>query len=179
MHGRQHLVGINSLKGGLMLSILRYADELRDPKPYFENINAELNTEAVGLAKELVEAESGKFEPQKIPDKYAETLRELLRAKIEQRAPQIEVATEGKAPKGKGEGGGFLLSTNEPVGPLKIPGAIRNNLEALALIQPSDGFPSPSQVSPPPNGTRSPGVPPVAGASLPLANPAVLRADGH
>jgi DNA end-binding protein Ku len=96
MHGRQHLVGIKSLKGGLMLSILRYADELRDPKPYFENINAELNTEAVGLAKELVEAESGKFEPQKIPDKYAETLRELLRAKVEQRAPQIEVATEGK-----------------------------------------------------------------------------------
>ena len=81
-----------------MLSILRYADELRDPKPYFENINAELNPDALGLAKELVEAESGKFEPEKIPDKYAETLRELLRAKVEQRAPQIEVATEGKAP---------------------------------------------------------------------------------
>ena len=32
------------------------------------------------------------------PDKYAETLRELLRAKVEQRAPQIEVAPEGKAP---------------------------------------------------------------------------------
>src|SRR6185437_8302693 len=94
--GRAHLVGIKALKGGLVLSILRYADELRDPKPYFENINAELNTEAVGLTKELVEAESGKFEPQKIPDKYAETLRELLQAKVEQRAPQIEVVTEGK-----------------------------------------------------------------------------------
>src|SRR6185312_5505383 len=97
MQGRAHLVGIKALKGGLMLSILRYADELRDPKPYFERISAELNPEAVGLAKELVEAESGKFEPQKIPDKYAETLRELLQAKIEQRAPQIEVAAEGKA----------------------------------------------------------------------------------
>jgi len=97
MGGRAHLVGIKALKGGLMLSILRYADELRDPKPYFENINAELNKEAVGLAKELVEAESGKFEPEKIPDQYAETLRGLLQAKIEQRAPQIEVAAEGKA----------------------------------------------------------------------------------
>jgi len=95
---RAHLVSIKALKGGLMLSILRYADELHDPNPYFENINAELNPEAVGLAKELVDVESGKFEPQKIPDKYAETLRELLRAKIEQRAPQIEVTTEGKAP---------------------------------------------------------------------------------
>src|ERR1044071_718917 len=97
MHGRAHLVGIKALKGGLMLSILRYADELRDPKPYFENINAELNTEGVGLAKELIESESGRFEPQKIPDKYAETLRELLQAKVEERAPQIEVATESKA----------------------------------------------------------------------------------
>ena len=80
-----------------MLSILRYADELRDPKPYFEGINTKADPEAVGLAKELIEAESGRFEPQKIPVKYAETLRELLRAKVEQRAPQIEVATKGKA----------------------------------------------------------------------------------
>jgi non-homologous end joining protein Ku len=47
----------------------------------------------------VIEAESGRFEPEKIPDKYAETLRELLRAKVEQRAPQVEVAPEGKAPK--------------------------------------------------------------------------------
>jgi non-homologous end joining protein Ku len=84
---------------GLVLSILRYADELRDFTPYFEGINAKAEPEAVGLAKELIEAESGPFEPQKMRDKYAETLRELLRAKVEQRAPQIEVATEGKAPK--------------------------------------------------------------------------------
>jgi DNA end-binding protein Ku len=45
----------------------------------------------------LIESESGRFEPEKIPDKYAETLRELLQAKVEQRAPQIVVATEGKA----------------------------------------------------------------------------------
>jgi len=98
LHGRQHLVGIKVLKGGLMLSILRYAAELRDPKPYFEGINFEPQSEAVGLAKELIEAETGRFEPEKIPDKYAETLRELLQAKVEERAPQIEVATEGKAP---------------------------------------------------------------------------------
>jgi DNA end-binding protein Ku len=80
-----------------MLSILRYADELRDPKPYFEGINTKADPEVVGLAKELIEAESGRFEPKKMPDEYAESLRELLRAKVEERAPQIEVATKGKA----------------------------------------------------------------------------------
>jgi DNA end-binding protein Ku len=99
MGGRAHLVGIKALKGGLMLSILRYADELRNPKPYFEGINFEPKPEAIELAKELIEADSGHFEPKKMPDKYAETLRELLRAKVEQRAPEIEVASQGKAPK--------------------------------------------------------------------------------
>src|SRR6188768_2239168 len=38
MHGREHLVGITAHKKGLMLLILRYADELRQPEPYFEKI---------------------------------------------------------------------------------------------------------------------------------------------
>jgi DNA end-binding protein Ku len=78
MHGRQHLVGIKALEGGLILSILRYPDELRGFKPYSEDINTEPEPEAVGLAKELIQAETGRFEPEKLHDKYAETLRELL-----------------------------------------------------------------------------------------------------
>jgi DNA end-binding protein Ku len=50
MHGRQHLVRIKALKGGLMLSILRYVDELRDPKPYFEDIRVEPKPGAIRLA---------------------------------------------------------------------------------------------------------------------------------
>jgi DNA end-binding protein Ku len=51
MGGRAHLVGIKALKGGLMLSILRYANELRDFTPYFEGINIEAEPEAVGLRR--------------------------------------------------------------------------------------------------------------------------------
>src|SRR5262245_14391678 len=61
MGGRAHLVGIKALKGGLMLSILRYADELRDFTPYFEGITTQAKPEAVELAKELIESESGRF----------------------------------------------------------------------------------------------------------------------
>src|SRR6187551_3093072 len=75
MHGHQHLVGIKALEGGLVLSILRYPDELRDFTQYFEGINTKADPDAVGLAKELIERESGRFEPEKIPDKYAKTLR--------------------------------------------------------------------------------------------------------
>jgi non-homologous end joining protein Ku len=72
-------------------------------------------------------AESGKFEPQKIPDKYAETLRELLRAKVEQRAPQIEVATEGKAPKEVINIMAALKESMQAKGRAKVRDAMRRN----------------------------------------------------
>ena len=96
MHGREHLVGIKALGRGLVLHILHYANELRDPTPYFEGITAEADPEAVKLAAELIERESGRFEPEKMADQYADAVREMIQAKIEQRAPEIAIASEGK-----------------------------------------------------------------------------------
>jgi DNA end-binding protein Ku len=111
-----------------MLSILRYADELRDFTPYFEGINTKVEPEAVRLATELIEAETGRFEPQKMPDKYAETLRELLQAKVEQRAPQIELATEGKGPKEVINIMAALKQSMESKGRAKVRGAVRRRM---------------------------------------------------
>lgn len=44
------------------------------PNPTFKGINFEPKPEVVGLARELIEAESGRFQPEKLPDKCAETL---------------------------------------------------------------------------------------------------------
>ena len=61
MHGREHLVGVKALGRGLALYILRYADELREPASYFEGITAEPDPQAVKLAAELIERQSGPF----------------------------------------------------------------------------------------------------------------------
>ncbi|MGA7546771.1 MAG: Ku protein [Methyloceanibacter sp.] len=94
MHGREHLVGITALGRGLMLEILRYADEVRPAEPYFERIHAKPEADAVQLAKKLIEKETGPFEPQKMPNEYAKAVHELVRAKVEQRAPEVEIADE-------------------------------------------------------------------------------------
>jgi DNA end-binding protein Ku len=100
MHGREHLVGITAHKKGLMLVILRYADELRQPEPYFDKIETEASADAVKLAVDLIEQQSGKFEPQKMPNEYARAVHELVQAKVEQRAPEVAIAPEsGEAPK--------------------------------------------------------------------------------
>jgi DNA end-binding protein Ku len=99
MHGREHLVGITAHKKGLMLLILRYADELRKPDSYFNKLTSETDTNAVKHATNLVEQESGKFEPEKMPNEYARAVHELVQAKIEQRAPEVEIETKGEQPK--------------------------------------------------------------------------------
>ena len=96
MHGREHLVGVKALGRGLSLYILRYADELREPAAYFEGITAKPDPQAVKLAAELIERQSGRFEPEKMPDDFAASMREMIQAKIEQRTPAITVAEEGK-----------------------------------------------------------------------------------
>jgi DNA end-binding protein Ku len=50
MNGREHLVGIKPHGEGLMLVILRYADEVRATEPYFEGISAQPKADAVALA---------------------------------------------------------------------------------------------------------------------------------
>jgi DNA end-binding protein Ku len=96
MHGRGHLVGVKAQGKALTLSILRYGNEVRDAEPYFAQLNAKPNPEAVTLAKELIKRMSGRFEPEKMPDQYAKAVRELVRAKVEQRAPEVQIAPEGK-----------------------------------------------------------------------------------
>jgi DNA end-binding protein Ku len=100
MQGHEHLVGIAALGKGLTLEILRYAYELRNPEPYFEKVTAELKPDAVAMAAELIKRQAGKFEPKKMPNEYAKAVKELVRAKVEHRAPEIEIADEsGRPPK--------------------------------------------------------------------------------
>ena len=96
MGGRGHLVGIKAHGKGLMLSILRYAQELRDETPYFDRVKGEAEPEAVALAVELINKQSGKFETKTMPDDFAMAVKEYLRAKIEQRAPEVTIEKEGK-----------------------------------------------------------------------------------
>jgi DNA end-binding protein Ku len=96
MQGRGHLVGVKAFGRGLMLSILRYGNEVRAAEPYFDKVETKPSAEAVALATELIKRQSGRFEPEKMPDEYARAIHELVRAKVEHRTPEVEIAPEGK-----------------------------------------------------------------------------------
>jgi DNA end-binding protein Ku len=94
MQGREHIVGIMPQGKGLMVVILRYADELRQPDAYFEKLNEKVKDDAVKLAVNLIKDHAGKFEPEKMPNEYARAVHELVQAKVEQRAPEVEIEPE-------------------------------------------------------------------------------------
>jgi non-homologous end joining protein Ku len=60
------MVGIKAHGKGLMLSILRNGNEVRDAEPYFARLTTKKpDTQAIALARELIERMSGCFEPEK------------------------------------------------------------------------------------------------------------------
>ena len=90
LRGRGNIVAIKPFGKGLLLEVLRHANEIRAAEPIFNEITeVKVDKEALDLAKELIKRKSGKFEPDQFKDQYSEAVWELINAKIEHRAPEI------------------------------------------------------------------------------------------
>jgi DNA end-binding protein Ku len=93
MRGKENLVLIRAAKGGLMLHVMYYADEVRDfaeiDKGHATTTEAELNL-ALRLIEELSETE---FQPDLFHDEY----RERVLAMIQQKAEGKEISLQPQA----------------------------------------------------------------------------------
>ncbi len=99
--GREWLVAVMPVaKDGLGMVMLRYADELRDPADFFEDVpNDKPDKEMVDLAVELIERKSGDFKPEEFENHYHTALKELVDEKLKGhkiRAPEEKTAPSGK-----------------------------------------------------------------------------------
>ena len=71
------------LDNGLVMELLRYPTELRDPTDYFDEVPKEKPAaDMLKLATQLIEQKTRKFEPEKFQDHYATALKELVQDKI-------------------------------------------------------------------------------------------------
>ncbi|HEY0264158.1 MAG TPA: Ku protein [Granulicella sp.] len=99
--GREHLVAIGAADDGpgMMSYTLRYAEELRKPSAYFEEIkDVAIDSDQLALAKELIERKTAKFHPEKFKDEYEAALREMVEAKVKH-APLPKEAPAAKSAK--------------------------------------------------------------------------------
>jgi DNA end-binding protein Ku len=97
--GREWLVAITALGDGLLMEMLRYAEELREPADFFDEVpSVKPDKEMVDLAVELIGRKSGPFKPDQFEDHYATALRELVQKKMKGhkiKAPHEETASSG------------------------------------------------------------------------------------
>ena len=99
LRGQSNIVALEPCGRGLLLEILRHADEVKAADAFFEEVpEVKVDKEALELAIELIERKAGKFEPDKLKDEYTEAVWELINAKIEHRAPTV---VTGEAPSAK------------------------------------------------------------------------------
>ena len=98
LRGHGNIAAIKPFEKGLLLEVLRHANEIRPADKLFDEIpEVKVDKEALDLAKELVTRKAGKFEPKEFKDEYREAVWELIQAKLEDRAPEIVTEQPGGA----------------------------------------------------------------------------------
>ncbi|MBI1648867.1 Ku protein [Hyphomicrobium sulfonivorans] len=81
--GREWLVAISALEDGLLMEMLRYADELKEAPQFFAEVpDIKPDKEMIDLAIELIGRKSGTFKPKEFENHYAAALRELINKKL-------------------------------------------------------------------------------------------------
>jgi DNA end-binding protein Ku len=99
--GREHLVALappaDRKQLGMMLYVLRFAEELRDAGEYFGKIaSAKLETAQLELAKQLIKTYTRPLELDKFTDNYEVAVRELVEAKLANKPLPKEKPAKGR-----------------------------------------------------------------------------------
>ena len=92
---RERLIALMCRDEGFLMMTLRTADEVRDSKEYFSDIeDEEPDQEMLELAERLIEQKSGKFDTSEFRDRYQDALLEMVKAKVKGQEPVIAQAPE-------------------------------------------------------------------------------------
>src|SRR5882757_455669 len=87
-HRRERLLMLESRGKGIAATALRYKNEVRDEKEYFDEIpSVKIPPDMVKLAEHILESKHGHFDPSEFEDRYEDALRDLIKAKKAGKAP--------------------------------------------------------------------------------------------
>jgi DNA end-binding protein Ku len=102
MHEREHLVAIRPYGNSILMETMHYADEIRDPSDFPElRKPVEVSPEELELAGELIRIMKKPFNIKEYKDRYHESLKELVEAKVrgkeevfESKVPEVEATKD-------------------------------------------------------------------------------------
>ena len=90
LSGRERMASLQPRGPGMMLTTLRYGQEVRSEGAYFEDIkDEEPNKNLLGLAEKLIDQNLGEFDPNEFADRYGDAVLELVKSKVEGRPAEF------------------------------------------------------------------------------------------
>jgi len=95
----QHLAAVEVIENALVLTMLRYEDELVDTAPLEFPSREQARKAELDMAKMLIDNLAAEWHPSKYTDEYRENLMKLIRARIKGEKPKLpsaEPPPEGK-----------------------------------------------------------------------------------
>jgi DNA end-binding protein Ku len=94
LRDKQHLAAVEVIDQALVLSVMRFEDELVDVDELHFPAKADVRKQELEMAKSLVESLAAKWDPAKYTDQYRENLMRIIKGKAKGR----KVALEGGEP---------------------------------------------------------------------------------
>src|SRR5580658_4333777 len=123
MHNREHIVILRPGKNGVLMHTMYYTHEIRKVDEFRTDLSL-VKEKELALARSLVEALAGEFEPEKYKDDYRENLLQMIEAKKQgeevvatpepQQAKVVDILEALKASLANAKKPAASASTSEP-----------------------------------------------------------------
>ena len=91
---KQHLAALQVIGDALVLSMMRFADELVDISQYDFPAKTAVRGPELEMARMLVENLAAEWDPAKYTDDYRDNLMKVIKAKLKGKAPKLEAPEE-------------------------------------------------------------------------------------
>jgi DNA end-binding protein Ku len=90
VYRRERLLLLRPRGKGLLATALRYTNEVRDEKDYFDDIkDTKVPADMLKLAVHILDTKKGHFDPGKFEDRYEKALLEMIKAKQAGKKPPV------------------------------------------------------------------------------------------
>jgi DNA end-binding protein Ku len=86
----QHLAAVEVIDQALVLSMMRFADELADPKPLGFPASSGIRKAELDMAKALINSLAADWNPEKYTDEYVDNLMRIIKGKVKGKKVTLE-----------------------------------------------------------------------------------------
>src|SRR5436190_7064920 len=90
----QHLAAVEVIENAIVLTVMRFADELVDVKQFDFPANEAVRKAELDMAKALVNSLDAEWDPAKYTDEYRENLMRIIKAKMKGKEAKLEPTAE-------------------------------------------------------------------------------------